>query len=52
MRRTGTYFHWLVITSAPASVRAPHRTGPMAGNVRKQLRPSGLSWPFSWSESW
>ena len=35
----------------PPSVRAPQTTRPAAGKVRRQLMPSGLSWPFSSSVS-
>ncbi len=32
-------------------MRAPHTTRPNCGNDRRQLTPSGLSWPFSLSVS-
>ena len=35
--------------SAPCVVRAPQDTLPITGKVRRQLMPSGLSWPLSLS---
>ena len=45
------YFHSDASASAPSSVRAPQTTLPITGNVRRQLTPRGLSWPFSPSVS-
>ena len=45
VRRTGTYFHSSASWSAPRSVRAPQTTGPMTGNVRRQLMPERVEHP-------
>src|SRR5262249_30899977 len=45
------YFHSLAARSDPSRVRAPQETIPNTGRLRIAFRASGLSVPFSGSES-
>ena len=47
LRRTGMYFHSDARRSFRWSVRDPQTTRPVAGSVRRQLTPGGLSCPIS-----